>query len=95
MNKFGIVVGALIAATMLSNPADAQRQGGQGRQQDQTRPTDQDRTTDRDRRMDRDMDKARDKDRDQTRQQDRNRIYASDLMTDQERAEHQNQLRQL
>ncbi len=56
---------------------------------------DRDLARDQDRDRDRDMLSDKDRDQDRLRQQDRDRIYASELMTSQERTQYMNQLRSL
>jgi hypothetical protein len=78
--------------------AQGQRQGGgrpqdPGRQSMPDRSQDRDRTMDRDRTVDRDQDRDRDRDRDQDR--DRDRIYAAELMSEQERTAYHDRLRAL
>ncbi|MGE0582021.1 MAG: hypothetical protein AB7P31_07840 [Steroidobacteraceae bacterium] len=106
MMKSDQYVTTLAAAALLAfsvSYAAAQGQGGGGGGQQprvgagaQQRPGGTTRGVgDQDRDRDRDMDGVRDLDRDRRRDQDRDRIYSSDLMTAEERAQHWNQLRSL
>lgn len=102
--KTTLITIGILAACLATVSASAQgQQGQQDRARDRTHEPDMDRVQDRDRMMDRDLskdrdmarDQDRDRDRDRLRQQDRDRIYASELMTSQERTQYMNQLRAL
>lgn len=93
----GLSVLVMVSASAFAQGRDHPRGGGgassPARQTDVDRMHDRTTARDMDRTNDRDM--MRDFERDRRREQDRDRVYAPDLMSEQERAVYQKQLRTL